>query len=192
VPKVGTAVRYVPRTRRPGPTGLVRVDNVSAVALPPIHQVRSLPAYFEMTVPADYIDENGHMNITKYFELATWAPWRRIGELGVDVDYIRHRQHSFFTVEHHIRYLGELRLDEPLSVRPAFVGRTDKALHNISYVVDESRDKIACTMEIMYVHVSMESRRAVPVPDDIATALDAEIAGTTWAAADATGLKLRR
>ena len=160
-------------------------------SLPPIDRVRTLPAYFELTVPDDYIDENGHMNITRYFELGAWAPWKRLGEHGVDDAYIA-RGMSFFTVEHHIRYLGELRLGEPLSVRPAYVGRTNKALHGISFVVDESRDKIACTMEILYVHVSMETRRSVPIPDEVGASLDADIATTSWAADAATGLTLRR
>jgi acyl-CoA thioester hydrolase len=157
-----------------------------------VERVRSLPAYFEMTVPDDFIDENGHMNITKYFDLGAWAPWMRIGDLGVDADYIERRGMSFFTVEHHIRYLSELRLGEPLSVRPAFVGRTAKALHGISFVLDEARDKIAATMEILYVHVSMDSRRAAPIPYDIATGLDREIAERAWALEVATGLSLRR
>jgi acyl-CoA thioester hydrolase len=160
--------------------------------LPSIDQVRSLPAFFEMTVPEDYIDENGHMNITKYFDLGAWAPWKRIGELGVDGDYIEQRRLSFFTVEHHIRYLSELRLGEPFSVRPAFVARTGKALHGISFVLDETRDKIACTMEILYVHVSMESRRSEPIPADVATGLDEEIASRAWALDVASGLTLRR
>lgn len=161
-------------------------------ALPSIDQVRSLPAYFEMTVPEDFIDENGHMNITKYFDLGAWAPWKRLGELGMGEDYIERRQQSFFTVEHHIRYLGELRLGEPLSVRTAIVERTHKAVHGISFVVDESRDKIACVMEISYVHVSMESRRSAPIPDDVAAGIDGEIAQRGWALEAATGLTLRR
>ncbi len=160
--------------------------------LPDIDRLRSLPAYFEQEVPDDYIDENGHMNITKYFELGAWAPWLRVGELGVDEGYLSERKLSFFTVEHHIRYVGELRLGERFSVRPAFVGRTDKALHGISFVVDEGRGRLACAMEIMYVHVSMESRRSVAVPDDVAAALDGEIAQRAWAAELATGLTLRR
>jgi acyl-CoA thioester hydrolase len=158
--------------------------------LPPVEKIRTLPAYFDMPVPDDYIDVNGHMNIVKYFELATWAPWRLVDDLGVDDDYIARGQ-SFFTVEHHVRYLGELRLGERLSVRPALVGRTGKAVHGISFVLDEARDKVACTLELMYVHVSMASRRALDVPDDIGAALDASIAGTTWVAPYATGLSLR-
>lgn len=160
--------------------------------LPGIDLVRTLPAYFEMEVPEEYIDPNGHMNVTKYFELGAWAPWERLGELGAGYPYLEGRGHSFFTVEHHIRYLGELRLGEPFSVRPAFVERTGKALHGISFVVDETRGSIACSMEILYVHVSMESRRSAPIPDDLAAAFDAEIAERAWAAEVATGVALRR
>jgi acyl-CoA thioester hydrolase len=160
--------------------------------LPSIDLVRGLPAYFEQTVPDDYIDENGHMNITKYFELGAVAPWLRLGDLGVDDAYIPERGLSFFTVEHHIRYLGELRLGEPLSVRPAFVGRTHKALHGISFVVDESRDRIACTMEILYVHVSMETRRSAISPSSAAATSSGIGAERAWARDAATGLTLRR
>ena len=183
-----------PANRRTGPTGLVRrPGSVAGVtSLPSLDLVRSLKAHTETTVPAEYIDENGHMNITRYFELGAWAPWTRLGELGMEADYIERRGLSFFTVEHHIRYLAELRLGEAFSVRSAFVARTGKAVHGITFVVDEERDRVACTMEIVYVHVSMDSRRAADIPDDVAAGLDAEIAERGWAADVATGLTLRR
>lgn len=161
-------------------------------SLPSLDLVRSLPAQFDKTVPDDYIDENGHMNIARYFELGAWAAWTRLGELGIGEDYIPQRGLSFFTVEHHIRYLAELRLGEAFTVRSALVARTGKAVHGISFVVDEERDRIACAMELLYVHVSMESRRSAPIPDDVGDALDGEIAQRTWALDVATGLTLRR
>lgn len=160
--------------------------------LPTAEQVRTLPALFERPVPQDAIDENGHMNISVYFRDGAWAPWNRLVELGMDADYIEERGLSFFTVEHAIRYLGELRLDEPYSVHPGFAGRTSKAVHAVSFVLDQTRDKVVCVMEVMYVHVSMESRRACDIPDDLTAALDAEIDAHPWVADAATGLSLRR
>lgn len=160
--------------------------------LPTVAQVRTLPAMFEMTVPADDIDENGHMNITAYFKYGAWAPWLRLGQLGMSDDYIPRRRLSFFTVEHRIGYTGELRLGERFSVHLGLAGRTAKAVHSVSYVLDEEHDRLACTMEIMYVHVSMESRRSVPIPGDLAEPIDAEIAAHAWVAEAATGLALRR
>lgn len=163
-----------------------------APPLPTADQVRSLPSYFDQTVSPDAIDENGHMNISYYFRYGSWAPWKRLGELGMAEDYIESREMSFFTVEHAIRYLGELRLDEPYAVHTGFVGRTAKAAHAIAFVLDRTRDRVACVMEVMYVHVSMETRRACDIPDDLAAALDAEIAAHPWVADAATGLSLRR
>ncbi len=81
---------------------------------------------------------------------------------GVDADYIAHRGLSFFTVEHHLRYLAEMRLGDRFTVRPQLLERSEKVLHALSYVLDETHDRLACVLEVSYVHVSMEDRRAVP------------------------------
>lgn len=145
-----------------------------------------------VTVPASYIDENGHMNIQWFFKLGAWAPWLHLQELGIADDaYLEQRRVSFFTVEHHIRYLSELREGERFSVRTAFAGRTAKALHAVAFVVDETRQRLACVLEVMYVHVSLDERRATPIPDDVLPALDADLARHPWVADVATGLSLR-
>ncbi|WP_323793618.1 thioesterase family protein [Nocardioides sp.] len=162
------------------------------MSLPTTAQVRTLPAAFELTVPEDAIDENGHMNISQYFKYGSWAPWLRLGQIGMDDDYIPRRGMSFFTVEHRIGYVGELRLGERFAVHVGFAGRTAKAVHSVSYVLDEEHDRLACTMEIMYVHVDMETRRSTPIPADLADAIDLETAAHTWVAETATGLTLRR
>lgn len=159
---------------------------------PTADRVRALSAYVEQFVPDDYIDENGHMNIGHYFQLGAWSAWARLRELGMDEEYIPTRAMSFFTVEHRIRYLSELRLGEPFSVRSTVVERTERAGRAISFVLDERSDRLACVMEVVYVHVDMQTRRAAPIPEDLAGAMDAEIAAHPWAVAAATGLSLRR
>ena len=162
------------------------------MTLPTTAQVRTLPAPLEMAVPDDTIDENGHMNITAYFTYGSWAPWLRLGELGMSKDYIPARGMSFFTVEHRIGYVNELRLGERFAVHVGLVGRTAKALHLVSYVLDEEHDRLACAMELVYVHVSMDTRRSTEIPADLAAPIDAEIARHPWLAETATGLGLRR
>ncbi|MCW2757426.1 MAG: hypothetical protein JWO46_1172, partial [Nocardioidaceae bacterium] len=43
-----------------------------------------------------------------------------------------------------------------------------------------------------FVHVSMESRRAISIPDDVAASIDAAVASAPWLAEVATGLSLQR
>lgn len=164
------------------------------MTLPTLEQVLSLPAPFDQVVTEDFIDANGHMNITDYFRLGTWAPWRRLVELGMGADYIAERGMSLFTTEHHIRYLAELRLGQRFSVHTGFAGRTTKALHAVGFVVDREHERLACVLEVIYVHVSMTDRRSAPIPDDLGAAVDAEMAvhGAGWLPEAARGLTLRR
>lgn len=161
-----------------------------AASLPPFDVVAALPSYFEQEVPEEYVDLNGHMNIRHYFELGAWGPWKRMSELGMREDYMSTGS-SFFTASHHISYLSELREGERFAVHAGFADRTDKAVHSVGFVLDHTHRKVACVMEIVHVHVSMESRRASPIPDWLAGPLDAEIASAPWIAAVASGLDLR-
>ncbi|SDS81776.1 acyl-CoA thioester hydrolase [Nocardioides scoriae] len=166
-----------------------------STTVPSLDDVRRLPSYAAeaTTVPDDWADENGHMNIGHYFRLASHAVWHRMRDLGMAEDYIATREASFFVVEHRIGYRAELRPGDRFGVRAGLVGQTPRALHAAAFVVDEEHDRVACTLEALLVHVSMRTRRSTPVPDALAAAFAAEIeqhAG--WLPAVARGLELRR
>lgn len=158
---------------------------------PTTEQVLALHTAVDATVPPDHVDENDHMNISHYFSAGSLAVWD-LTQRATGPDYIARRGLSFFTVEHRIAYLGELRLGERYTVHGALAGRTDKAVHGVGLVLDRERDRVACRMEVVYVHVDMAGRRATPIPDDVAAALDAEVDAHPWVAGLATGLSLRR
>ncbi|MGJ9412617.1 thioesterase family protein [Aeromicrobium sp. CF4.19] len=161
---------------------------------PSVDQVRELPASRTTTVPESYIDENDHMNIGRYFEEAATGLWHRAIALGLGQAYIDERGLSTFTAEHHITYLNELRLGDQLTVHVRLLERSDKVLHEMAFVVDDTRDRLACIFESTLVHVDMSERRPAPFPDDIAAVLDAEIAATTgsWAAPVCGAMGVRR
>ncbi len=159
---------------------------------PSIDQVLSLPATLEGEVPESSIDENGHMNITEYFAVGASGLWQHMKDAGVGEDYIGDRGLSFFTTEHHLRYLAEMRLGERYAVHAGLVGRAGKALQGVSYVVDRTHERVACVMDVMFVHVDMTARKAVAVPDDVAAALDGLIAAHPWLADIDAGVALRR
>ena len=160
--------------------------------LPPVPLVLDRPAAYDQVVEETFIDQNGHMNIGDYFRLGTWAPWHRLVELGMDETYIPTRGFSFFTVEHHVRYLSELRLGQHFSVHGLLLERTAKTLHGAGVVVDREQDRIACVLEIVYVHIAMAERRAAAFPDDVAGMLDGEIAACAELAPYVDRLALRR
>ena len=116
------------------------------------------------------------MNIGDYFRLGSSALWNRTIAAGVDDAYIETQKMSLFTAEQHIRYFSELRLGDKLSVHTRFLDRSTRAVHAMAFVVDREKDALACTLEAMLVHVSMEARSSVDMPDSIGASLDAMIA----------------
>ena len=145
--------------------------------VPTYEQVEGLPSHLDVTVPADYIDENGHMNIGRYLELGGKALWQRCQrELGMPDDYIERRGFSTFSAEHHLTYHAELLEGNDVSVRVRLVGRSAKVLHAVCLIVDETHRRLACTMETTVVHMDMSQRRPVDFPDDVAALIDAGLA----------------
>lgn len=133
-----------------------------------------LPAQLEITVPPEFIDENGHMNIGRYLEVGGRGLWRRCqDELGMPESYITDRGLSSFTAEHHLTYLSEMLEGEQVSVHVRLIARSDKVFHAISLIVNQTRQRLACVMEAMIVHMDMGPRRPSPFPDDVASLLDA-------------------
>jgi len=163
--------------------------------LPRFDDVVALPAVFDEKVMPDQIDDNGHMNIRHYFEFASWSVWKSIQDLGAGEAYINDRGLSFFTVEQHIRYFGEMRVDARFTVHDRLLARSGRALHAMAFVLDRERSRLACTFELVYVHVDMAERKAVDIPDDIAAALDGAIAESDalgWAAPVCGAMGVRR
>ena len=157
---------------------------------PTLEQVLTLPVPLEGAVRPDQIDQNGHLNISHYFSMGSVAPWRLLEQAGADRTYIPERGLSFFTVGHHLGYLGELLEGDAYAVHAGFVGRTDKAVHAFSAVVDRTRDRLSCLVETTYVHVAMSNRRATSIPADVAAGIEERT--EPWLAEVAVGLSLRR
>lgn len=145
-------------------------------ALPTYEQVLALPALLEGTVTPDFIDVNGHMNIRHYLDAGALSADMLIRRIGIDDGYRAERRMGVFTVEHHIRYFTEMHEGGAFSVHPLLLERSAKAGHLIAFIVDRAAEVLSCTVEIILVHVGMDTRRPIDFPDDIAAGLDAWVA----------------
>lgn len=151
------------------------VERVS-IPLPTYDQVLELPAQRTQAVPPEFIDVNGHMNIGRYLQLGAEGVWVRCSEdFAMGEDYIPERGLSNFTAEHHIRYLAEVLEGEEVSTHVRLLSRSDKVIHAMALILNRSRQRLACTVEVTLLHVDMAGRRAVRFPDDIAPRLDAAL-----------------
>jgi acyl-CoA thioester hydrolase len=143
--------------------------------MPTYDEVMCLPPVVTATVTADFIDANGHMNIRHYLELDASATTLLVESLGIDDAYRAERRMGVFTAEHHLFYLSELHEGDALSVHLRVIARSDKVVHLMAFLLDQTRRRLANTLELTLVHVNMDSRRPVPMPPELAEGFDRHI-----------------
>jgi carnitine 3-dehydrogenase len=112
------------------------------------------------TVPLDWLDYNGHMNEARYLQAFGDATDRFMELIGCDAHYIA-KGGSYFTAETHIRHLDEARAGEVITIDTQVVLGMGKKMH-LFHLMKAEDERILATAEHMLIHVSLETRKAVP------------------------------
>jgi carnitine 3-dehydrogenase len=118
----------------------------------------------EAEVPAEWIDYNGHAHESRYLQLVGDATDALLGVLGVDAAYLE-AGGSYYTVETHLRHLGQARAGDRLTVTTQVLGADAKRLH-VFHRLTRGDDEIA-TAEQMLLHVDTRAGRAAPATDAV-------------------------
>ena len=126
-------------------------------ALPPPGEAHGLPVTVSRVIPPTWTDYNGHMNETHYMELGAQANDRIMELVGADAAYIAAGQ-SYFTVENHIRYLGEMRAGQRVRATTQVLAAEGKRLHVFHRLLDDA-GTVCATVESLMLHVDLTSRR---------------------------------
>jgi carnitine 3-dehydrogenase len=125
----------------------------------------------EVLVEPAWIDYNGHMTESRYLEVladTTDAFLRRIGILGDYIDSGR----SYYTVETHIRHLGEAHSGDRLYVLTRLLGHDEKRLHLFHELFQADDDAPVATGEHILLHVDRAAGATAPAGAEILAALD--------------------
>jgi len=91
--------------------------------------------------------------------------------IGVGVDYVNRRKHSFFTAEVHLRYLRELHAGDPVRVTFQLLDYDKKRLHTFEQLFHAEDGWVAATSENMSLHVDMAARKTAVFPIEVARRL---------------------
>lgn len=150
-----------------------------------LEQLQQLQQTHRATIPTDYLDLMGHMNIQYYFALFNEAIWHYFSLLGMDQRYYQENHAGSFALKHHINYLAEVRAGETVAIFSRLVARSEKRIQFINFMWNESKAVLAATLEAMGTHTDMTIRRSAPFPPQIAERLDAEISKMNALAWDA-------
>jgi acyl-CoA thioester hydrolase len=116
------------------------------------------------TVPPEWIDLNGHMNVGFYMVAFDWATDTISHQFGVDWAYVREKLGTTFVLEAHVTYDQEVKEGDPLRVTTQILDYDAKRLHLIHMMYHATEGYLAATAELMLMNIDLESRRSSPWP----------------------------
>ena len=114
-------------------------------------------------VQPEWIDYNEHLTEYCYLKLFGDATDVVLGMVGAGRDYVV-AGFSWYTVETHIRHLGQARLGEPIEVRTRVLTADSKRLHLFHEMVSLNQDAAIATAEHMLVHVDAKAEKSAQAP----------------------------
>src|SRR5262245_9079791 len=88
-----------------------------------------LPVVYQRVIPLEYRDAMDHMNVRWYMVLYDEAGDQMYQLYGQTPEYFRANQAGGFDLEHHVRYLAEVRIGDTVAIRARLLNRTAKRLH---------------------------------------------------------------
>jgi carnitine 3-dehydrogenase len=116
----------------------------------------------ETPVRAEWIDYNGHMTDSRYQQVFGDAIDALYQRVGVD-DAYRARGHMFYTVESHVRHVGEARLGDTLHADLQVLALDEKRLQVFHSLRRSRDDSLVATAEQMHLHVDTREKRSTAI-----------------------------
>src|SRR3982075_1359826 len=125
----------------------------------------------DTVVRPEWVDYNRHMSDFRYSQVFGDAMDALFRRAGVDESY-RDTGRMYYSVENHVRHLGEAKGGEPLYVTTQLLGVDDKRLHVFHRMHRGRDDKLIATAEQMYLHVDTAAAKASPADAKIRAKLE--------------------
>lgn len=133
-------------------------------ALLPNPAPADLPITVSRQVPQSWTDYNGHMNEAHYNEVSSQATDRFMEMIGADAAYVASGK-SYFTVENHIQYLGELHAGDHITVTTHVLHGAGKKMH-LFHNLTNANGALAATVETLLLHMDLNARKT-SLPSDL-------------------------
>ena len=117
------------------------------------------------TVPPEWIDYNGHMNVAYYIMAIDQALDGFLeNELGIGEKHAARVRQGPYALQSHVHFLGELLEGARFRVAVRLIDCDAKRIHLFVELFSEAED-LAATCEQVLMNVDLETRRSTPYPD---------------------------
>lgn len=108
---------------------------------------------YRTRVLPEWVDYNGHLRDAYYLLIFSYATDALMERIGLDADGRGQSGHSLFTLEAHINYLHEVKLDTDVWVQTQIIGFDKKRLHLYHSLHRAGLDEALAASEQMLLHV---------------------------------------
>lgn len=147
-------------------------DHRMKTTMPTPEQVRQLPLLTRVTVPPDWEDINGHVNVQHHLGMYSLTNDAVMEMLGVSSDWVRTSRIGLFDLEHHIWFLNEAHVGDRIALYMRFTERNARRVAGLTFLLNETRDCLASVIEFVSAAADLTARRTVALPEPIGTRLD--------------------
>ena len=100
------------------------------ISLPTIEEIQKLPANHRVTIPPEYIDDYGHVNVRYYGVMWGAGATTLMREMGIDDNYRNERRMGHWLLRQVLDYLAEVHVGDTVTVHGRILGRSEKRMHN--------------------------------------------------------------
>jgi acyl-CoA thioester hydrolase len=125
-----------------------------------------------MNLAPQWIDYNGHLNVAYYNVLFDRAVDEVYELIGLGPAYLESTKHSTMVVEAHVRYLRELKLDDPVRVTVQLLDYDAKRIHLFEELRHATGNWLSATSENMTLSVDMTAKKVAPFHDSVLRLLE--------------------
>lgn len=140
----------------------------------PLSKIPELgPPCLRKTIPAEWADSNGHMNMRWYVAIFDDAGDELHIRLGSTPEYHRSHATGTFDLEHHTHFLNEVMPGDRVAVYARMVDCSAKRMHYLMFLVNEKRQKPAAIFECVNGFVDLKVRKTIPYPPEMAAKIRA-------------------
>ncbi|PYB86666.1 MULTISPECIES: thioesterase family protein [Pseudomonas] len=131
---------------------------------------------YRTAVLPDWVDYNGHLRDAYYLLIFSYATDALMERIGLDADARGQSGHSLYTLEAHINYLHEVKLDTEVWVQTRIIGFDRKRLHLYHSLHRQGSDEALAASEQMLLHVDLAGPKSAPFDDDCKDKLEKLVA----------------
>ena len=141
-----------------------------------LEEIRTLPVSYRATITDDFLDEYGHMNVRWYATL--WGHGARgfMNSLGVDSHEDIRFDIGYWVLRQVMDYNAEVLSGDTISIHGRMIERSEKCMHNMYWMLNETRESVAGSSEVVVGHADLKARRLMSFPPDIGERFDTAVA----------------